>query len=65
MVFLYHAPDVAINYHILLFFSPELEIYFDRLPKELALKLLLSLPLKHIESDLAIVFVTNDNMQSR
>ena len=65
IVLFYHAPDDAVNCRIPLFFNSELEIHFDRFPKELALKLLFSILLKHAKSNLAIVFVNHNNLQNR
>ena len=56
---IYCAPGYAVDC-IPVFFSPVFEVHFDGSPKGLALKIFISIPLKCIGSDLAIVLVTHD-----
>ena len=46
-------------------FSSVLKVYFHRSLKRLALKMLISIPLKHIDSNLAVVFGSQDDICSR
>ena len=48
-----------------MFFSPVLKVYFYRSPKKFAFKVFNGIPLKHIDSNLAIVFVSHDDLQNR
>ena len=63
IVFLYCTPGFVINC-ILLFFSLTLEAYFNRFPKNLALKLFISIFEIYIGSNLAIVFASHNDLQS-
>lgn len=56
----YFVSGFAVKY-ILVLFSPVLKVHFDKFLKKFAFKLLINIYLKYIGSDLAIVFVTNDN----
>lgn len=48
--------------YILVFFCPVLRVYFYRVSKKLMLKALNSMYLKHIDSNLATVSDTQDNI---
>ena len=54
---LYYAPNFALDC-ILVFFNLVFKIYFNRFPKEFALKVVISISLKCIDSNLTIVVIT-------
>lgn len=47
---------------LLIFFAPEFKINFDGSPQIFAIRVLISIPLKFIDNDLAIVFGTQDDI---
>lgn len=59
----YCPSSFAVNY-IPVFFSSIFEVYFDGFPKKLELKMLISILMKYISSDLVIVLVTYDDFQN-
>ena len=56
----YYISDFIIKY-ILVFFSPVFNVYFDKLLKNLVVKIFISISLKYINNDLIIVFITFNN----
>lgn len=63
-ILFYDYPSGSINY-ISVFFSPEFKVNFDDFPKRFAFKVFISISLKCINSNLIIVFVTENDIQSR
>lgn len=63
IVLFYRTPGFVVNCHISLFFSPMLEIHFDRFAKELALKLLLGVHMKYIGTNLVIIFISYNDFE--
>lgn len=59
----YYSLDFAVDC-ILVFFSLVFEVYFDGFLKEFVLKIVISISLKYIGSNLVIVFITYRNFQS-
>lgn len=64
IVTLYRPWNFSINYRISPLFGPMFEIHFDRFSKELALKLLLKISLKHVCSNLIILVVNHNDFES-
>lgn len=62
IVSFYYYLGSSINY-LLIFFDLEIEINFDGFLKKLAFKVFISILLKCIDSNLAIVFINQDNIQ--
>ena len=60
----YYISSFTINY-ILVFFSLIFKVYFNKLSKKFALKIIINIFLKYISNNLAIVFVTHDDFQNR
>lgn len=57
---LYCSLDFAVDY-ISVFLNSVFTIYFDGFLKEFALKIIINIPLKYIDRNLAIVFITHMN----
>lgn len=63
-MYLYFVSDFNVK-SIPVFFSLVLKVHFYKCSKKLILKIFINILLKHIDSNLALVFDTQDDLQSR
>ncbi len=49
----------------IVFFNPVFKVYFDEFLKKFVLKIVISISLNYIDSNLAIIFITHDTFQNK
>lgn len=63
-IWFYHYPSGDIDY-LLVFFGPEFKVNFDSPLQKLTIKVPINISFKYYDSNIVVVFGTQDNIQSR